>query len=467
MKVSISEKSPIERELEVSVESTRVQQSWDKHLRDLVRNVNIPGFRRGKAPRALVERYANREQLQRTVFEEVGVPAYREAVQQEKLAPLADPQVELVQFEPGKDLIFKATIEIRPEVEIDPSEYTDLEVEVKQLAVTDENVADVLEDMRKKATRTVSVDEDRGLQTDDLAVADFEASHEGEPVPNGSGENFQFLVNQELFVPGFATHLEGQKVDETREFDVDFPEDYGNKALAGKNVHFKFTLKGIKKREMPELDDDFAKEASRFATLDELKADIRQQLERNWRLDLGNRAVFTLAEKRTDIPVPRAFSNNVIMHTLESQARQFAQIGIKLEDYLRNQGIDINSMVEGMRPRAESSARAEMVLDAVVRKEEIKVDDPELDAEIKRFAEAQNRDLAEVLDEIKKHNHTESFRADVTRQRALEFLAGKVKPVPEKEKPEETETASLEAQPEGATEGDAGSAPAEEAEAQG
>ena len=425
MKVVVSEKSPIERELEVSVDSAKLNQSWDKHMRNVMRHVAIPGFRRGKAPANLVERYANREELQRTVFQEVGVPAYQQAIVQEKLAPLGEPNVQLVQFEKGKDLVFKALIEIRPEVNVEDSEYASLEVEVPKLEITDKDVDFVLDDFVQKATRTVTVDEERGLQENDFAVVDFEATHDGAPVNNGKGENFQMKIDDSLFVPGFGENLHGLKVDETREFDFDFPASYGNADLAGRKIHFKVHLKTIKKQEKPELNDDFAQEVSRFSTLEAFKADVRARLERNLKLEAGNRAVMALAEKRADVPVPRAFSNNIIMQTLENQARQLAQMGIQFEDFLRRQNIEPSQLVERMRPNAEVSARAEMLLEAILRRLGIEISDDELKAEMRTFAEAQQRDFEELEAEMKKHDHTEGFRADVARQRALIAVAEK------------------------------------------
>lgn len=461
MKVVVSEMSPIERELEVSVESTKLTQSWEKHLRNIVRQANVPGFRRGKAPTALVERFANREELQRTVFEEVGVPAYREAIAQENLTPLGDPNVRLVQFEKGKDLIFKAIIEIRPEVGVEETEYVDLEIEVPKLAITDEDVGFVLDDYREKATRTVTVDEARGLQADDIAVVDFQATHDGAPVPNGSGENFQMKIDDSLFVPGFATNLYGIKVDESREFDFDFPESYGNADLAGKKIHFKVLLKTIKKQEAPALDDDFAQEVSRFSTLEAFKADIRARLERNLKLEAGNRAVMSLAEKRSDILVPRAFSNNIIMQALENQARQLAQVGIRFEDFLRRQNIEAATLVERMRPNAETSARGEMILDAIMRRLGITVTDDDLRAEIRTFAEEQQRDADELEADMRKNDHTEAFRADVARRLSLIAVAEKVKWALPKAP---TETAEASSGDEAVAEADADAAEAAPAE---
>lgn len=425
MKVVVNEKSPIERELEVSVDSVRVQQSYDKHMRDVIRSVAIPGFRKGKAPRALVERYANREQLQRTVFEEVGIPAYQQALKEEKLAPLGDPDVQLVQFEPGKDLIFKATIEIRPQFEIVDDEYQGIEVDVPRGSIGDQDVDEFLQNLRQKAMRTVTVDEERGLRQDDVAVVDLEAREGDALVPNGKGENYQIEINDDLFTTGFYKNLLDVKVEERKTFDFEFPADYGNKDLAGKNITFDVTLKTIKKHELPELDDDFASEVSRFSTMDALKADVRKKLERNYALEVGNRAIYKLAEKRSDIPVPRAVTNTVIMHTLESQARQLAQVGVKFDDFLRSRNLDVRTVVAQMRPSAELSARAEFVLEAIAAKEDVKVSDDELQAELREFAESQQRSYEDVKAEMEKEKQVERFRSDVLRQRILTQVAEK------------------------------------------
>lgn len=425
MKVVIHEKSAIEREVEVSVESTRVQQSYDKHLRDVMLNVAIPGFRKGKAPRGIVERYANKEQLLRTVFEEIGPPAFQQAVRDQQLAPLGEPHLELVQFEPGKDLVFKATIEICPNVEIADADYNDLEVEIPRSVVTDDDVERVVDDLRKNAMHTIAVDEDRGLQQGDVAIVDYEAREGERRLPKGTGDNVPMELNDGPFFPGFADNLLGMKVDESRTFTVTFPADYRDKDLAARDITFNIHLKTIKKYEMPEADDDFAEEVSRFQTIAALKADIREKLERNLQLEVGNRAIYKIAERKTDLPVPRAYTNNVIMHTLENQARRLSVVGIKFEDYLRSKKIDIQRTIEQMRPGAEISARAEMVVEAIAKKEGVQITDDDLHDELRRYAEANQRDFDEVKADMEKNDHVESFRADIQRQRVLLLVAGK------------------------------------------
>lgn len=428
MKVVVNENTQLERTIEVFVEARRVDQSFDRHLSDFIRSISIPGFRKGKAPRKIAERFANKEQLRRNVFEDVGVPAYQEAISQEKLDPVGQPSLELVQLEPGKDLIFKATFEVKPEVQLDASEYEGLEVEVGRLEVDEADVDRILEDMRKKHERTVAVEEERPLQRGDLAVVDFASRIGDEPVPNGAAENFSMDVDDSLFVAGFADNLVDMAIGEKKTFDVAFPAEYGNKSLAGQNVTFDFELKSIKKRELPDLDDDLAKEASRFSTLDELKADLRERLAANLRNELGNRALEKLATTR-EIPIPRAYLQQMTGFMIENQARQLAQVGISFEDFMKSRNMSIEQIVASVAPSAERMARAELIMDAIVRNEGLAISDEELHQEMHKYAESTGQDFDKVHEALHERGEAESLRRDVLRHKVIESLAGKVKPV--------------------------------------
>jgi len=438
----------VERTVEIAVDAPTVDRSFDKQLNQLIRSVKIPGFRPGKAPRKLVRSRVDQEHLNRTVFEDVGVPAYEQALRQEKLDPVSQPNLELVQLEEGKDLIFRATFEVRPQVSLDASEYEGLEVEVDHTEVQDEDVDRHLEELRKKHERTIVVEEKRPLERGDLAVVDFSSKIDGEPVPNGSSENFQIDVDDRLFVEGFADKLIGMELDEKRNFDFPFPEEYGNKTLAGKTVNFDFHLKSIKKRELPELDDDLAREASRHQTLEELKASFRERLEGNVRNDVGNRALEKLASTK-ELVIPNAFVNQMITWMLENQARQLAQIGIRFEDFLKSRNTTIERLFQDMRPQATQMAKAELLLEALVRDNGIEVSDEELDAEIQRLADQSGQEFDVVKGHFQEARDQDAFRKDVLRRKAVQFLADKVKAV---KRPEPTEEAGSEAESEASTE---------------
>jgi len=443
MKVVVSEVSPIEWSVEVSVEAQRVDQSFQKQLNQFARGINIPGFRKGKAPNKIVERYADPEHLKRTVFQEIGVPAYQDALQQQKFDPVGEPSLQLVQFERGKDLVFKATFEIRPTVEIEPEEYNGLEVELEHVSVGDDDISRVLDDLRRKHERTVAVEEARGLEKGDVAVVDFTSRVGDEPVENGTAENFSMDIDDHAFVPGFADNLIGLKVDEKKTFNVEFPESYGNKNLAGKDVTFDFHLRSIKKRELPELDDDFAKEASKFATTDELKANVRERLENNLRNEIGNRAMEKLARDKS-LLVPRAFVTQMVQYMAESQARQMAQIGIPLEQFLASRNMTVERFVAELRPQAEQLARAEMISDAIIEKESLNISDDEVDDELRKFAEQTGQDYDAVRKAVDERNERETFRKDLLRRRVVLLLAEKSKPVLKKAEAAESEEAPAE-----------------------
>jgi trigger factor len=285
-----------------------------------------------------------------------------------------------------------------------------------------------LEDFRKKAERTVNIDESRGLERGDVAVVDFASRQGEEPVANGAAENFQLDVDDNLFVEGFADRLVGLKVDEKRTFDFDFPESYGNKNLAGRKITFDFHLKAIKKRELPALDDDLAREVSRFESLDELKRSIRERLERNLKSEIGSRVLDLLAQKK-EFLLPKAFVQQTIHLILENQARQLSQVGIRFDDFLKGRGVSIEQLVGELHPQAERLARSEVIREAVIQAEELKVDDNDLEAEIVRFGEATNQDPEAVRKTIEERGDLESFRREILRQKVLDLLAARAQVV--------------------------------------
>lgn len=432
MRVVVSEKSPMERTVEIQIDAAEVRKSYDRQLAEASRQVAIPGFRKGKAPRHVVERRANMELMRRGVFEDLGLPAYEKAVKQENLVPLGQPGLDFVQFDMDKDLIFRATFEVRPEITMEASDYEGLEVALEKSEVADEDVAHVLEDFRRKGERIVTVDDERGLERGDVAVVDFTSSVGAEVLPNGTAVDFQLDVDDTMFVPGFSDNLVGMKAGEERTFDFEFPESYQNQSLAGKNVTFEVKLKTIKKRVLPELNDDLAAEVSGFATMDELRGNVRERLERKIRSEIGTRALDRLAVTK-DIPTPQAFVQQTVQMLAENQARQLASMGIGFEDFLKQTGMTVEQLVQQLRPQALRMARSEQVRDAIVRAEAFEVSSEELDAEVHGFAAATNQELDVVLRSLEQKGGMEAFRRDLLRQKVHDFLASRctvVKPEP-------------------------------------
>lgn len=434
MKVDILESSAVERTVEIQVESKRVDSSYERQMQRILREIKLPGFRKGKAPRKMAERYANPQALQQGVFDDVVVSAYQEAVTTHKLAPITQPRVELVQMEQGKDLIFKASFEVFPTLEVNVSEYEGLEVGVPQVEVREEDINRVLDDIRKKHQRTVAVEEARGLEKTDLAVVSFSSHIDGTAVPNGAAENFQLDLEAGLFIEGFADNLLGLKAGEKKSFTVDFPAEYANKDLAGKAVTFDFELHSVKVRELPALDDELAKEASPFATFAELYAHIRARAERALRQDIGNRALEQMAESR-EVPVPRSYVDRRAYMMLQNQAQQLQQYGIRFEDFIKMQNLSVEKIIEDLRPSAERLARVELLLAAVIDTEHIDLGDNDFDAEAALWAQDAGVDLETFKAHLKQSNQIEQFKNEAIRSRVRDLVASKVKAVLKVEEP--------------------------------
>lgn len=428
MKAVVTTKSAMECTLEIQVDAAEVRSSYERQLSKAARMVAVPGFRKGKAPRHILERRVDQGMLRGEIFQEVGVPAYAEALKQESLLPLGEPSVEFVEFAPGQDLIFRATFEIRPEFAMEPADYEGLEVAVAKSEVTDEDVVQVLEGFQRRAERLVSVDEERGLEMGDVAVVDFKSRVGDEDVPNGTAQDFQLDLDDSKFVSGFSQNLVGLKVGEERTFDFLFPESYSNANLAGKNVTFGVTLKGIKKRIVPDLSDDLAAEVSGYASLDEFKVDIRRRLEERSHEEIGTRAMERLAEKK-DFPTPQAFIQRALQLLAEAHARQIAQAGIAFEDYLKHTGLSVDKFLEPLRPQALRVARLEQVRDAIVRTEGFDATAEEVEADLVRLAKSTNQDVEQLRKTFEEGKDTDAMKRDIVRRKVFDFLVARTKVV--------------------------------------
>ena len=438
MKVEVQEISPVERAVEVQVESQRVDSAFERQMVKFLREIKLPGFRKGKAPRKMAERYANPAALQQGVFEDLVPQAYREAVEQAQLAPISQPKVELVQMEQGKDLIFKARFEVFPELKIEASEYEGIEVPVPQLEVRDEDVQRVVDDLRKKHERTVALEESRPLAATDVAVVSFSGSVGGNLVPNASADSYQLDMEAGLFIEGFTANLVGMAVGEKKSFDVEFPAEYANKDLGGKTVTFEVELISIKVKELPALDDDFAKEASPFSTFEEMMAHIRERAERSLRQDIGTRALEVLVAGR-EVPAPSSYIQHRAYVMLENQARQLQQYGIRFEDFIKMRGLSVEQIIDELRPSAERMVRVELLSAAIIETEQISLGDDDFDAEAALWASDSGVSVEEFKAHLKESNQIEPFKAEALRSRVRDVLARKVKAVLKEETPAEEE----------------------------
>lgn len=265
--------------LTIEIEAAEVTKAVNKAAKRLANRVNIPGFRKGKAPRIIVERHVGTDALMQEAFDLIAPQAFDNALKEQKIEPVTRPNIDIVTLEDGKDLVFKATVTPRPEVKL--GDYKGLKVEKQVAEVKDEDVEKQIKNFQDRQGKMVDAPEGAAVENGDFTTLNFEGFVDGTPFEGGKGEDYPLQIGSGSFIPGFEDQLVGAKIGEEKEVNVTFPEEYHSKDLAGKAAMFKCTIKSIKRKELPEINDELAKKVSKFDTLDELKADIRKNLEEN------------------------------------------------------------------------------------------------------------------------------------------------------------------------------------------
>ena len=369
-------------QLEIELPPERLDRAMNDAVRVLARRTRVPGFRPGKAPRPVLERHLGPGVVLDEAVDHLMQDAYREAIVQEAILPLSNADVEVVQAEEGKPLIFKAVVPVRPEVTL--GDYRGFNFKPEIEVIDDARVDQVIEELRDQ-NATLGPVEDRGAQDGDYAVISFLGTKDGEPFEGGTSERMPLIVGQERLIPGFESNLVGLKVGETTEFDITFPEDYGEPSLAGQVAHFSVELKELREKIQPDLDEDFIASLGAFESLEELKADIRARLEGNAldraRHGFADRIIeYAVANATVDLPDVLVDQEVEVMH--DEFRASLARQGITEEAYLKaveKTGEDIHGE---FRPNAERRAKTLLVLSKIADAEGAEVDDAAVDAEV-------------------------------------------------------------------------------------
>ncbi|GAB6158240.1 trigger factor [Desulfotomaculum varum] len=408
--------------LEVEVETEKVEQAMQQAYRNIVKKVNIPGFRKGKAPRALVERYVGKETLFGEAAEIIVPEAYMQALEETKTEPIDRPKIDIVQGEPGKPLIFKATVEVKPEVTL--GEYKGIEVKRPSTEVSDEDVQAELARLQNRYAKLVTVEEGE-VQKDDVTIIDFTGYVDGEAFPGGTAENYSLTIGSGAFIPGFEDQLIGARVGEEKEVNVTFPQEYHAEDLAGKSATFKVTVKEIKRKELAPLDDEFAKDVSEFDTLEELKSDIRNKLkeaaEARAKSAVENGVVEAVAANAS-VEIPETMIEQKVDEMLNSVGQRLAQQGINLDQYFQFTNTSLTDMRQRMKPDAEKTVKNELVLDAVARAENIQATEDEINQEIQKIADYVKQDAEIVRKTLELQGELGHISQDIARRKAVSFL---------------------------------------------
>jgi len=372
--------------IEITVLAKDFDEAVDKAFKKNASKISIPGFRKGKAPRSVIERMYGKEVMFEDAFNIVAQPAYEAAIDEHKLEPVSQPVVDIVKIGNGEDMVFTAEVYVKPEVEL--GKYKGIEVVKKVHNVEDADIDAEIESMRNKNSRLVTV-EDRELQNGDISNIDFEGFVDGVAFDGGKGENFELTIGSGQFIPGFEEQLIGMKLNETREIDVKFPDEYHSADLAGKMSMFRVTLNSIKCKELPELDDEFAKDVSEFDTLAELREDLKKKAiernENNMKLQVEDDAIKAVA-KDAKIEVPSVMIDHEIDNMIQDYNWRLQMQGMNLEMYLKMLNMDINSFKAQFKEQAEERVRVQLTLSKLAEVENITASKEEVDAKIEEMA---------------------------------------------------------------------------------
>lgn len=413
--------------LEVEVESEEFEKAVQKAYKKLVRKVNIPGFRKGKAPRKVLETYIGEGSLYSEAADIIIPEAYYNAVQETKIEPINQPEVEITQLGNGKPFIFKATVEVKPEVKL--GQYKGLAIEKKEYPVTDQDVEDYLKNLQERYARLVSK-ESGTVEKGDIALIDFEGFVDGEAFPGGKGENYSLEIGSNTFIPGFEDQLVGMSIDEEKEINVTFPEDYHSEELAGKPAIFKVKVKGIKVKEYSPLDDEFAKDVSEFETLEELKNDIRNKLKEaaeNRSLSEVKIAVINKAAENAEVEIPEIMIESKIASYVNEMAQRLAQQGLKFEHYLEYSGQTMEQIKETFKPQAKKEVKNDLVIEAIAKAENIIATEEEVDKEIEKMAKYYNHEAGKLKEMFAAQGNLPALEASIQLDKAVDFLVSEAK----------------------------------------
>ncbi len=385
------------------------------------KQISVPGFRKGKVPRQMIEKMYGPEVFYDDAANALIQKAYPQAADECELEIVSRPAVDIVQLEKGKSFIFTAEVAVKPEVTL--GQYKGIEVEKADTAATDEEVNAEIDKEREANSRTISV-EDRAVQDGDMTVIDFEGFVDGEAFEGGKGTDYPLTIGSGAFIPGFEEKLVGAEIGKEVEVDVTFPEEYHAKELAGKPAVFKCTVKEIKVKELPELDDDFAQDVSDFDTLEEYKADVRKKVEEKKAAEAKAKKEAAVIEKIIEgatMEVPDAMVETQAERMVDEFAQRLQMQGLSMDQYLQFTGGNVQAMVEQSKPQALKRIQSRLVLEAVAAAENLTASDEELDAELGRMAE-QYKMETEKLKEMFTEEDLKGVREDLAIQKAVELI---------------------------------------------
>lgn len=422
MEVSKKELEGNKVELKVEISADRVNDALGQAYKKVVKDIDIPGFRKGKVPRKVLEARYGKEILHKDALDILIPQAYTEAVEETEIDPIDQPDIKDFDIEEDSPLTFTAEVEVKPEVKL--GEYKDLGIEKEDSEVKDEEIEEEIERVRNQHGQLVGSDKEV-VEDGDFVIIDFEGKKDGEKFPGGSAEEYSLEIGSNTFIPGFEEQLVGAQVGEELELNVTFPEDYNAEDLAGEEVIFEVKVKEIKQKELPELDDEFAKEVSDYETFEEYRNSIEERLQKSkddrTQREYENKLI-EKASENAEIDVPDKMVEDELNKMFQNFAQSVSQQGMDIEDYLNYIGTDESGWKEQNRESAENRTRSNLVLEAIAEKEGIEISDDEIEEQINEIAENNDQDPEQIKAFLQMQGQLDSLKDGLKMQKTIDYL---------------------------------------------
>lgn len=411
--------------LTVTVPAEKVNKALDQAFKKVVKQINVPGFRKGKVPRPIFEQRFGVEALYQDAIDILLPDAYGEAIDETDIKPVAQPEVSVTQIEKGKDFIFEATVTVEPEVKL--GDYKGLEIEKQETELSDDELQEAIDHSLGHLAEMV-VKEDGVVENGDTVNIDFSGSVDGEEFEGGQAEGYDLEIGSGSFIPGFEEQLEGMKVDEEKDVVVTFPEEYHAEELAGKEATFKTKVNEIKFKEVPELTDEIANELDAEAnTVDEYKENLRKRLVEQKATDAENvekEEAITKATDNTTIDIPEAMVNTELDRMVSEFAQRIQQQGLDLQTYFQISGQDESQLREQMKDDAEQRVKTNLTLTAIAEAEKIEATDEDIDKELEKMSKQFNISVEDIKNTL---GNTDIIKNDVRIQKVIDLLRDNAK----------------------------------------
>ena len=414
--------------LKITLPAEEVNKGFKKAVAKIADQVNIPGFRKGKAPRNIIEMHYGKEAVKQEAFELVANQCYTEALEQEKLIPVSDPKVEDSVFEENKDMELTIKVTLKPEVKL--GDYKELHVEKEAVEVTDEAVEEQVQGLRSRHAKMVEAEEGAVIEKGDFVIIDFAGTVDGEPFSGGEGKGYPLEVGSNSFIPGFEDQLVGLKKGDSTDVDVTFPEEYFVKELAGKQAIFKVNVQDVKRKELPELTDEYVAANSDCKTVEELRASYKERMQKaaeNNAQIAYEKALIDLAVANAEFEVPEIMIEDRVTQMIDEMRMSLEARKLTLEQYMQYSGIDMKQLRERQHDAAVENVKTDLVLDAIAKAENIQVSMEDVDSELSAIASQHGATLEDVKKIIKSNGTMGLLLANILRRKAAHVIIDSAK----------------------------------------